>query len=229
MLTHIHIRNLATIEELQLNLQNGSTMITGETGAGKSIFLEAIELALGGRSRIEMIRSGKNQAEISLCFDISGLTPAQEWLMNHDFFQDSNECIIRRLLIQDGRTRNYINGIPATLQSIRELSEHLFHLHGQHEQQVLLKTDNQRDILDRYAEHLPLVKDIKKIATEWKQLDKEIEILRKNIANNEQRREYLRFQLDELHSLHLQEGEWDELENDPYWGQKAINFSIVSN
>ncbi|OGT42183.1 MAG: DNA repair protein RecN [Gammaproteobacteria bacterium RIFCSPHIGHO2_12_FULL_37_34] len=214
MLTQIHIRHLATIEELQINFLNGSTMITGETGAGKSIFLEAIELALGGRSRIEMIRPGKEQAEINLCFDINRLSPAREWLIKHDFFQDSDECIIRRILTQDGRTRNYINGTPTTLQLIRELSEHLFHLHGQHEQQVLLKTEHQRDILDRYAEHVSLVNEIKKLANEWKQLDKEIEILHKNIADHEQRREYLRFQIDELCALQLQAGEWDELENE---------------
>ncbi|OGT35081.1 MAG: DNA repair protein RecN [Gammaproteobacteria bacterium RIFCSPHIGHO2_12_FULL_37_14] len=211
MLTQIHIRNLATIEELQLNLHNGNTMITGETGAGKSIFIEAIELALGGRSRIEMIRGGKEQAEISLCFDISQLTPAQKWLINHDFYEE-NECIIRRVLIQDGRTRNYINGIPTTLQLIREFSEHLFHLHGQHEQQVLLKAENQREILDRYAEHLSLVDEIKKIVQAWKLLENEIQMLRKKIAISEQQREYLLFQLDELSALNLHENEWDSLE-----------------
>ena len=160
MLTHIHIRDLATIEELDLPLLHGGSMITGETGAGKSIFIEAIELALGARGSANIIRVGKERADISLYFDISKLPNAGEWLKIHDFAQETPECIIRRVLSADGRSRSYINGYPATQQLARELGELLFHLHGQYEQQVLLKAENQR-LKDRLAE-AEIINDIQK-------------------------------------------------------------------
>lgn len=211
MLANIYIRHLATIEEAELDLHAKTTVITGETGAGKSIFIEAIELALGERSKTDVIRVGKNHAEINLCFDIKNPSPAYDWLKFHDFLKD-NECIIRRIITQDGRSKSYINGIPVTLQLVRELSQHLLHLHGQHEQQILLKTEDQRDILDRYAEHLPLLNDIKQLAFSWHQQDKEIKALKEKIATREQHREYLQFQLQDLSSLHLHEGEWEKIE-----------------
>ncbi len=212
MLTQIHIRDLATIEELDLPLHHGGSMITGETGAGKSIFIEAIELALGARGSANIIRVGKERADISLYFDISKLPNASEWLQAHDFSQDAPECIIRRVLSNDGRSRSYINGYPATQQLARELGELLFHLHGQHEQQVLLKAENQRELLDRYAEHMQLVHDIKTCADRWKKLENDIQILRAAASKRSERSDYLRFQLDELNTLNVREGEWEKLE-----------------
>ena len=164
MLIQIHIRDLATIEELSLVLHRGTTMITGETGAGKSIFIEAIELALGGRSSSNMIRPGKDKADISLCFDITEFPKVIDYLKELDLYLDQPECMIRRVITHDGRSRCYVNGAPATLQLTKELGEYLFHLHGQHEQQVLLKTDTQRDMLDRYADHIPLASQVKQLA-----------------------------------------------------------------
>ena len=120
MLTQIYIRDLATIEELQLNLLHGSTMITGETGAGKSIFIEAIELALGGRASVNMIRPGKEKADISLCFDITKFPRVIAYLNHLDLCQETNECIIRRVITSDGRSRCYVNGAPSTIQIIKE-------------------------------------------------------------------------------------------------------------
>src|SRR3990167_5968201 len=121
MLTQIHIRDLATIEELQLNLQGNSTMITGETGAGKSIFIEAIELALGGRASGNIIRPGKDKAEISLCFEVGKFALVIEQLKSMDLYHDHDECIIRRVITADGRSRCYINGSPVTVQLVKEL------------------------------------------------------------------------------------------------------------
>lgn len=212
MLTEIHIRDLATIEELDLPLEHGGSMITGETGAGKSIFIEAIELALGARGSANIIRSSKERADISLYFDISKLPNAGTWLKTHDFSQETPECIIRRVLSADGRSRSYINGYPATQQLARELGELLFHLHGQYEQQVLLKAENQRELLDRYAGHMQLVHDIKACAERWKKIDNDINNLRTASAKRSERIEYLRFQLDELNTLNLHAGEWEKLE-----------------
>src|SRR3990167_133666 len=214
MLTEIHIRDLATIEELDLPLQHGGSMITGETGAGKSIFIEAIELALGARGSANIIRASKERADISLYFDISKLPNAEVWLLAHDFSQDKSECMIRRVLSTDGRSRSYINGYPATQQLARELGELLFHLHGQYEQQVLLKAENQRELLDRYAGHIQLTHDIKANAEKWKKLEHGIQQLRQAASKRNERSEYLRFQLDELNMLSIREGEWEKLETE---------------
>lgn len=212
MLTQIHIRDLATIEELQLNLLSGSTMITGETGAGKSIFIEAIEIALGGRASSNLIRPGKDKAEISLCFDITHFPKVRACLENLDLYHDSSECIIRRVLTSDGRSRSYVNGSPSTLPLVKELGELLFHLHGQYEQQVLLKSENQRDMLDRFADHLPLAIQVKNLAEETRTLATQIKNIREKSLERNDRCDYLRFQLEELQALNLHAGEWKTLE-----------------
>jgi DNA repair protein RecN (Recombination protein N) len=214
MLTQIHIRDLATIEELHLNLNNGSTMITGETGAGKSIFIEAIELALGGRGSQNIIRPGKDKADISLCFDVTDFPHVIASLKNLDLYQDSPECIIRRVMTSDGRSRCYVNGSPSPLQLVKELGELLFHLHGQHEQQVLIKAETQREMVDRYADHLSLVTQVKQLAEEWKSVDQQINLLREKTLERTERSEYLHFQLDELQAVKLQPGEWEALETE---------------
>lgn len=212
MLTHIQIRDLATIAALELNLKTGSTMITGETGAGKSIFIEAIEMALGGRASANLIRPGKEKAEISLCFDITHFPKVAEQLAANDLTLDEPECIIRRVIGADGRSRCYVNGSPATLPLVKELGELLFHLHGQHEQQVLLKSETQREMLDRFADHLPLAATVKQLAQEWHEVDAAITKLKTKLAERTDRSEFLRFQLDELDQVGLKEGEWESLE-----------------
>lgn len=214
MLTQIHIRDLATIEELQLTLNNGCTMITGETGAGKSIFIEAIELALGGRASGNLVRPGKDKAEISLSFDISEFPKVIESLKSLDLYQDTPECIIRRVITSDGRSRSYVNGSPSTLQLVKELGEWLFHLHGQHEQQVLLKSETQRDMLDRFADHLSLTAQVKSLAETWRSLTQDIEDLREQSQDRLNQSEFLRFQLEELLLLKLFPGEWETLETE---------------
>jgi DNA repair protein RecN (Recombination protein N) len=212
MLNQIHIRDFATIEEMHLDLAQGTTMITGETGAGKSIFIEAIELALGGRASQNVIRAGKEKAEISLSFDVTNYPKVIACLKNLDLYHDAPECIIRRIITSDGRSRSYVNGSPSTLQLVKELGELLFHLHGQHEQQVLLKTETQREMLDRFANHLPLAAEVKMLAEKWFALDEQITTLREKSAERINRAEYLRFQLDELQNIKLQTGEWESLE-----------------
>jgi len=214
MLTQISIRDLATIAELHLNLQNGSTMITGETGAGKSIFIEAIELALGGRSSANMVRPGKEKAEISLCFDITHFPHVVASLRELDLYHEQAECIIRRVITADGRSRCYINGTPATLQLVKELGELLFHLHGQHDQQVLLKSETQREMLDRFGDHLALAEEVKKLAETHKQIHHQILELEEQTRERNARTDYLRFQLDELQAVSLQPGEWEKLESE---------------
>lgn len=212
MLTQIYIRDLATIEELHLHFHDGCTMITGETGAGKSIFIEALELALGGRSSPNIIRTGKEKAEISLSFDVSRFPKVTNLLKTLDLHQETAECIIRRIITHDGRSRCYVNGSPQTLQFVKELGEALFHLHGQFEQQVLFKTETQRDMLDRYGDHLSLANDVKHFAEVGKEEYLQINHYREQTLENENRKAYLRFQLDEFEKINLKTGEWEQLE-----------------
>lgn len=212
MLTQIYIRDLATIEELNLTLNNGCTMITGETGAGKSVFIEAIELALGGRGSHNVVRPGKEKAEISLCFDISHFAAVVDCLKELDLYHDTPECMIRRVITSDGRSRCYVNGSPATVQLVKELGELLFHLHGQHEQQVLLKSETQREMLDRFADQLALAAQVKATADAWRQTDQQIIALREKTLERTARTDYLRFQLEELDAFKLQQGDWEKLE-----------------
>lgn len=212
MLTQIHIRDLATIEDQHLHLQAHTTMITGETGAGKSIFIEAIELALGARGSAQLIRPGKERADISLCFDITHLPTVNAWLKQADMYDNDGECIIRRVLTSDGRSRSYINGLPATLQLVKELAELLFQLHGQSEQQTLLDVENQRILLDRYAEHLTLANQVADLSAEWRRIDREIHGRQERSQERTERRDYLRFQLEEMTTLNLQPNEWENLE-----------------
>lgn len=212
MLTQIHISNLITIHELQLEFQSGTTVITGETGAGKSILIDAIELALGSRATANIVRPGQDKAEISICFDVSKLTDAKQWLKNYELDQGTNECILRRTIHQDGRSRSFINGMPTTLQPLRELSELLIQIHGQHEHQSLLKTDIQRNMLDRYAKHQHLVDSIYAIAEEWHLRYREIAELQKIMTERHSRGEFLKFQLHELNELHLTQDEFQALD-----------------
>src|SRR5579871_3245145 len=122
MLIQIHIQHLATIQTLDLELTTGTTVLTGETGAGKSILIDAIELALGARTTGDIVRAGQDKADISLFFDIRNLPAATAWLKNYDLDNESGECIIRRSISRDGRSRSYINGMPTTLHPLRELS-----------------------------------------------------------------------------------------------------------
>ena len=210
MLLQIHIRNLVTIEEVHIHLNHGCMMVTGETGAGKSIFIEAIELALGGRSRTDIIRAGKDRADISLCFDLSNLSHIVEWLKNHDMSYE--ECMIRRTITHDGRSKSYINDFPVTLQTVRELSELLFHLHGQYEQHTLFKSETQREMLDRYAGHLSLLSELKEAALAWQSVTKSIKTIQSQTHDCQERKAFLQFQYHELEQTKIQKDEWQKLE-----------------
>jgi DNA repair protein RecN (Recombination protein N) len=212
MLTQIHISNLVTIREVHLDLTPGATVITGETGAGKSILIDAIELALGSRMTGNLVRPGQEKADISICFDVSKLSAARAWLKNYDLNTDTNECIIRRTITQDGRSKSYINGMPSTLQPLRELSELLITIHGQHEHQSLLQTHKQRDILDRYAGHFDLVDKVHSYAEQWQELNHKINELRTLTEERTNRSQFLKFQLRELEELQLHPNEFQSLD-----------------
>lgn len=212
MLTHIAISNLITIHELLLEFSSGTTVMTGETGTGKSILIDAIELALGARAHESIVRPGQEKADISLSFDLSKRPEALVWLKNYDLDHGTHECIIRRTVDKNGRSRSYINGMPTTLQPLRELSELLIDIHGQHEHQTLLKPEKQREMLDDFAGHLSLVDKVRALSHEWRQLYEEINSLRKLTEERSARSDFLAFQLRELEELHIAPDEFQSLD-----------------
>lgn len=219
MLTHIHIWNFAIVEALDIELEPGLSVLTGETGAGKSILLDALGLALGDRADSTVIRHGESRAEISVTFDTTNAENAENWLKQHEL-DSEHECIIRRTVNEKGPSKAFINGKPATVVQLRELAEMLVDLHGQHEHQSLLKTDIQQQLLDDYAKHSDLVNTVSSSFKEWNKLNTEFKKL--SSAKNEQdhRLDLLKYQVNELETLNLQVGESEKLD---------IEFKRLSN
>lgn len=210
MLTHIHIKNFTIIEQLELELKPGMTVLTGETGAGKSIIIDAIEIALGRRATSELIRHGCDRADICITFNTQNIAAAKAWLMEREL-DEQEECIIRRVIYQDGRSKSFINDRPITLSLLREIGELLINIHGQHEHQLLLKHDEQRHLLDAFAGHHELVKNVQQLYKNWKDTKVSYETLQQTHANSEARVEYLQYQLKELNELSLVSGELEKL------------------
>ena len=151
MLQQLSIHNFAVVSSLTLDWQRGMTTITGETGAGKSIALDALSLCLGSRSDASMVRSGAAKTDISACFNITQLPMASDWLHENDLDTDDGECILRRTITKEGRSRGYINGQPVPLQQLKILGSYLISIHGQHAHLDLLRPDRQQQLLDEYA------------------------------------------------------------------------------
>ncbi|TDY02463.1 DNA repair protein RecN [Thiohalophilus thiocyanatoxydans] len=213
MLTHIHIWNFAIVEKLDLAMDSGLTVFTGETGAGKSILLDALGLALGDRADSAVIRHGAEKAEISVTFSTVDAPDAEAWLAERELASE-NECIIRRTISNSGPSKAFINGKPTPIQSLRELGEMLVDLHGQHEHQSLLKRDIQRQLLDDYAGHQGLLQQLREVYQRWQQHKSELDNLLKASDERDSRLELLRFQVNELEVLALGEQEPAELEQE---------------
>ncbi|WP_455216838.1 DNA repair protein RecN [Kaarinaea lacus] len=211
MLTHIHIWNFAIVEQLDLEVEDGLTVLTGETGAGKSILLDALNLALGDRADTGVIRHGAEKAEISVTFQTAEGSEAEAWLRENEL-DSANECIIRRVISSKGSSKAFINGKPAPIQSLRELGEMLVDLHGQHEHQSLLRREVQRQLLDDYADHDKLLGQLGDAYRLWSGRQRELEQLRRASSDRDARLELLRYQVNELEQLNLAAGELDELE-----------------
>lgn len=210
MISHIHIKDFAIVSELQIDLTSGLTVLTGETGAGKSLWVDAAAIVLGERADTSMIREGAKRSEISLCFDLKNIPAARDWLLAHEFQTDDNDCILRRIISREGRSRSSINGHPVPQSQMRELSQLLVNIHGQHQHQALLKPEQQAALLDQYAGHDQLLRECKTLSKSWQQLAKQIDALQQT-ENQQQHIEFLNYQLQELYALQLQAGEWEQL------------------
>ena len=213
MLTHLSIRDFTLIDQLDLELEQGMTVISGETGAGKSIMLDALGLALGDRGDSGMVRHDCERADISASFDLSQLPLAQKWLADNELNQD-DDCILRRVVGRNGRSRAYINGQPAPLQNLRALGELLIEIHGQHEHQKLLKKDHHRAFLDGFGALDDLGHQTRQQFRHWQQLQQRLDSLRSRSEQQDAREQLLRYQVEELDQIAPAVDELHELEQE---------------
>ncbi len=213
MLVHLSIRNYAIVEQLDLELRAGMSVITGETGAGKSIMLDALGLALGDRTDSGVVRPGADKADILASFDLGSIAEAQQWLAERDLDSDG-PCILRRVITAEGRSRAYINGTPCPLADLKHLGELLIDIHSQHEHQSLLKPDTHRRLLDAYAGGGELARQVQLAAQRWRQTRSELERLSRSSEEQHARQQLLSYQLEELDNLALGASELEQLEQE---------------
>ncbi len=210
MLVHLSISQFALVEHLELELNPGMTTITGETGAGKSILLGALGLALGNRIGDNVVRKGAEKADISATFMVS--EKVTQWLNNHDYPLEDDMCILRRVITQEGRSRGYINGRNASATELKALANQLIDIHGQHAHQSLLQKDAPRKLLDNYAGTSNLALKTKQAFQAWQEKLKQKNTLQEDSAEQQAQRQLLTYQVQELDHLQLVEGEVAELE-----------------
>ncbi|MDG9928413.1 MULTISPECIES: DNA repair protein RecN [unclassified Pseudomonas] len=213
MLVHLSVHNYAIVEHLDLELERGMTVITGETGAGKSIMLDALGLALGDRGDSGVVRPGADKADILASFDLEDIAEARAWLAERDLDNDG-PCILRRVITSDGRSRGYINGTPCPLGDLKALGELLIDIHSQHEHQSLLKPDTHRRLLDEYAGSQELARQVQLAAQRWRQTRQELQRLSSSSDEQRARHQLLSYQLEELENLALGDNELEQLEQE---------------
>lgn len=211
MLRTLHIRDFVIVEQAEIQFDTGFTVFSGETGAGKSILIDALSLALGARADASALRENAARADISAVFDPPATLEA--WLREQELDID-DALVLRRVIDNQGRSRAFINGLPVTLGQLRELGEYLVDIHGQHAHQSLLKAANQRELLDTQGGHLPLARQVQQTWQQWQHAQKALDAARENSAALQEERERLEWQLSELDRVGLQPGEWEAISND---------------
>ena len=204
MLSHIQIRDFAIIDHIELELDSGLTVLSGETGAGKSILVDALTLVLGARADAGMIRHGSKRADITATFDLASKHPALDWL-GEQSLDAQDECIIRRTIQEGGRSRAFINGQTVPVQTLRNLGELLADIHGQHEHQTLTKRKTQKAILD--SQHEKLLANLENLFDQWQSLSEEFQTLKAAQTDRDDRLDLLGYQVRELEALNLTENE----------------------
>ena len=213
MLRHLHIRNLAIIDELSLDFAAGFSVLTGETGAGKSILIDALGLVIGTRADSALVRGGSDKAEVSAEFSLEDSPYAAGWLAEREL-SDGDLCTIRRVVQAEGRTRAFVNGSLVTAADLRALGESLVEVFGQGESQTLLRADTQRSVLDDYGQHAEPLAAVATAAAGVQRIEAQIEAVRAAQSRDPAQLDYLRFQLQELDALGLQDDELKALDSE---------------
>ena len=216
MLTQLTINNFAIVRQLEIELAKGMSVITGETGAGKSIAIDALGLCLGQRIETSMVREGQERAEICATFFIEPTNPAYQWLQEQELQDPDNpsDCILRRVINADGRSKAFINSTPVSASQLKEIGQHLIHINGQHASQLLLKNDYQLQLVDTFAHHNDLLAQMREDYRAWKNLQTEVKNFQQKVAENEAKKQLLQYQVEELDEFALRPNEYLELEED---------------
>ena len=208
MLRRLFIRDYVIVDQLELEFAAGFVALTGETGAGKSILVDALSLALGERADAASVRIGCEKTEISAEFSVPAGSPLASWLRVNDF--DEDNCLLRRVIEASGRSRGYINGVPATLTQLREVADFLADIHGQHAHHSLLRSDAQRQLLDGLAGQRPLAGEVAALHAAWRKAKEARLAAEKNAEANIREREMLAWQAKEVAALGFDAGGWAE-------------------
>ena len=216
MLTQLTINNFAIVRQLEIELAKGMSVITGETGAGKSIAIDALGLCLGQRIETSMVREGQERAEICATFFIESTNPAYQWLQAQELQDPDNpsDCILRRVINADGRSKAFINSTPVSASQLKEIGQYLIHINGQHASQLLLKNDYQLQLVDSFAHHHDLLVQMREDYRAWKNLQTQVKTFQQKVAENEAKKQLLQYQVEELDEFALRPNEYLELEED---------------
>lgn len=216
MLTQLTINNFAIVRQLDIEFMRGMSVITGETGAGKSIAIDALGLCLGQRTELAMVREGQERAEVCATFYIEENSPAATWLFEHDLQDADNpqDCILRRVINNDGRSKAFINSTPVSAAQLKELGQYLIHINGQHASQLLLKNDFQLQTLDNFCSHPHLLIQMQQDYLSWKTLQQQVKNFKQKCAEKEARKQLLQYQVEELNTFDLKPNEFTQLEED---------------
>lgn len=216
MLTQLTINNFAIVRQLEIELAKGMSVITGETGAGKSIAIDALGLCLGQRIETSMVREGQERAEICATFFIEPTNPAYQWLQEQELQDPDNpsDCILRRVINADGRSKAFINSTPVSASQLKEIGQYLIHINGQHASQLLLKNDYQLQLVDTFAHHHDLLAQMREDYRAWKNFQTQVKTFQQKVAENEAKKQLLQYQVEELDEFALRPNEYLELEED---------------
>lgn len=216
MLTQLTINNFAIVRQLNIELLQGMSVITGETGAGKSIAIDALGVCLGQRTEASMLREGQERADICATFHLNQKNPAFQFLQENELQDPDNpeDCILRRIINHDGRSKAFINGIPVSAAQLKEIGQHLIQINGQHASQRLLKNDYQLQLVDNFCQHTALLQQMSLDYQTWRNLQHQVKTFQQKCAENEARKQLLQYQVSELDEFNLKENEYEELEAD---------------
>lgn len=212
MLLQLNIRDFVIVDRLELEFAGGFGALTGETGAGKSILVDALSLALGERADAGVVRAGAEKAEVSAAFDVVPGSPLAGWLADNDF--DTESCILRRVVDASGRSRAWLNGTSATLGQLREAADFLCDIHGQHAHHSLLRADAQRELLDAHANAQTLAREVADAFAHWRRLREARQAAEQDVAATVRERELLDWQVKELEALGFEPQAWLETEQE---------------
>lgn len=213
MLTQLTVSDFAIVKSLDVELSHGMTTITGETGAGKSIAIDALSLCLGERAESSMVRPLGKRADVCATFNIENNKSALKFLCNSEL-DNENECILRRTVSKEGRSKGYINGRAVPISQLKEIGQHLLNIHGQHAHQGLLNSAKQLTLLDQYANHNRLLAQVELSFQSYQYVNKQLVELREQQAQGKAKLQLLEYQVEELDSFELLEGEFEQIESE---------------